>query len=86
MDFVRNSAVNAISIDQIIPVKLGQEIPFPSLAIQGNLDPMSLLVGGERLKSDVYKIMEAFGDQPGFIFNLGHGDKRHKPRECGGLV
>ena len=34
---------------------------------------MSLLVGGERLKSDVYKIMEAFGDQPGFIFNLGHG-------------
>ena len=73
LDFLGKPAVNVISIDQTVPLNWARKYLFPSLAIQGNLDPMSLLVGGERLKSDVYKILEAFGDQPGFIFNLGHG-------------
>ena len=40
--------------------------------IQGNLDPLALLVGGEVLDRATDAILEAFGRGP-FIFNLGHG-------------
>ncbi|MEC9077657.1 MAG: uroporphyrinogen decarboxylase [Pseudomonadota bacterium] len=73
LNFLGNPAVDVISIDQTVPLNWAMKYLSPSFAIQGNLDPISLLVGGERLKSDVYTIMDAFGDQPGFIFNLGHG-------------
>ena len=40
--------------------------------VQGNLDPLALLVGGEALDRAVDAILEAFAARP-FIFNLGHG-------------
>ncbi|MEK9931397.1 MAG: uroporphyrinogen decarboxylase [Rhodospirillaceae bacterium] len=73
LNFIKSPVVDAVSIDQTVPLNWARKYLSSSLAIQGNLDPMCLLVGGDRLKSDVYKIMEVFGDQPGFIFNLGHG-------------
>jgi uroporphyrinogen decarboxylase len=40
--------------------------------IQGNLDPLALLVGGATLDRSVDAILAAFSQGP-FIFNLGHG-------------
>ncbi|NIK88180.1 uroporphyrinogen decarboxylase [Rhizomicrobium palustre] len=40
--------------------------------IQGNLDPLALIAGGEALKSRVEAILAATKGKP-FIFNLGHG-------------
>jgi uroporphyrinogen decarboxylase len=40
--------------------------------VQGNLDPVVLLVGGRSLDRSVDRIMENFKAGP-FIFNLGHG-------------
>jgi uroporphyrinogen decarboxylase len=40
--------------------------------VQGNLDPLALLVGGAALDRAVDNILEAFSERP-FIFNLGHG-------------
>ncbi len=40
--------------------------------VQGNLDPLALLVGGAALERSVDAILEAFAAGP-FIFNLGHG-------------
>jgi len=40
--------------------------------IQGNLDPLALLVGGEALDRSIDAVIEAFSKGP-FIFNLGHG-------------
>jgi uroporphyrinogen decarboxylase len=44
----------------------------PQRTIQGNLDPLALLVGGSALDRTTDAILEAFGQGP-FIFNLGHG-------------
>ena len=41
-------------------------------AVQGNLDPLVLLVGGAALDRAVDDVLEAFAAKP-FIFNLGHG-------------
>ena len=40
--------------------------------MQGNLDPLALLAGGEALHSAVSLILDAFRGRP-HIFNLGHG-------------
>ena len=45
---------------------------FKRVAVQGNLDPLALVAGGDALDRAVGEILEAFSDRP-FIFNLGHG-------------
>jgi uroporphyrinogen decarboxylase len=40
--------------------------------VQGNLDPLALIAGGDALEESVVHIRRAFADRP-HIFNLGHG-------------
>jgi uroporphyrinogen decarboxylase len=42
-------------------------------AIQGNLDPMALLVGASELRRRATEILNQAAGRPGHIFNLGHG-------------
>lgn len=44
-----------------------------SQALQGNLNPWSLLAPPHEWKPQVARILEEFGSDPAFIFNLGHG-------------
>ena len=41
-------------------------------AVQGNLDPIALIAGGEALEEAVDEILESMDGKP-HIFNLGHG-------------
>jgi uroporphyrinogen decarboxylase len=49
-------------------------------ALQGNLDPLALLAGGEALEREVETILRAFKRHP-HIFNLGHGVLPETPLE-----
>jgi uroporphyrinogen decarboxylase len=49
-------------------------------AVQGNLDPIALIAGGDALARAVDDILEATRDVP-FIFNLGHGILPETPIE-----
>ncbi|MNL76233.1 Uroporphyrinogen decarboxylase [compost metagenome] len=40
--------------------------------MQGNLDPLRLVVGGAQMDERIDAIIAAFADRP-HIFNLGHG-------------
>ena len=40
--------------------------------VQGNLDPLALIAGGDALKNAVLDIRRALAGRP-YIFNLGHG-------------
>ncbi len=42
-------------------------------ALQGNLDPAILYAPVDKIQYEAKKILDAFGDAPGHIFNLGHG-------------
>jgi uroporphyrinogen decarboxylase len=48
--------------------------------VQGNLDPVLLLAGGEALELAVSRIIEELGGGP-FVFNLGHGVLPQTPPE-----
>ena len=49
-------------------------------AVQGNLDPLRLVAGGEALADGVDAILRALGDGP-LVFNLGHGITPETPIE-----
>ena len=42
------------------------------LALQGNLDPLALIAGGEALERAVDRVLAGF-DGRAHMFNLGHG-------------
>jgi len=48
------------------------------LPVQGNLDPLVLIAGGDRLTEAVDRIRRAFPTRP-HIFNLGHGIQQDTP-------
>lgn len=50
------------------------------IALQGNLDPLALVAGGEALDREIDSILDAFKGRP-HIFNLGHGILPQTPIE-----
>jgi uroporphyrinogen decarboxylase len=48
--------------------------------VQGNLDPLALVAGGEPLTQGVERVLSGFRDTP-HIFNLGHGILPETPVE-----
>ena len=42
------------------------------VVVQGNLDPLLLVAGGEALETRTRQILSALAGRP-FVFNLGHG-------------
>jgi uroporphyrinogen decarboxylase len=65
-------AVDAVGLDWTMELGFAREHIQPRRPVQGNLDPLALLVGGAALDRSVDRILEAFSARP-FIFNLGHG-------------
>lgn len=43
------------------------------MAVMGNLDPVALLAPWRELKAHADEVIRNAGDNPGYIFNLGHG-------------
>jgi uroporphyrinogen decarboxylase len=65
------TGVNALGLDWAVPLSFARKLQAGG-AVQGNLDPMRLVAGGEALDRGVDAILEALSGGP-FIFNLGHG-------------
>ena len=66
------TGVDGMSIDWTVPLEYARERLQTRVAIQGNLDPMILLAGGDALDAAVRRIRHELGGGR-FIFNLGHG-------------
>ena len=76
--YARETGVDAIGLDETVdPAWADRELPA-GLPVQGNLDPLALLAGGEALETSVDRILSVFGGRP-HIFNLGHGIVKETP-------
>jgi len=64
--------VDAVGLDWTIDFAFARDEVQRRKPVQGNLDPVVLLVGGRSLDHSIDRIMENFKAGP-FIFNLGHG-------------
>lgn len=89
LDYSMETGVSAVSLDSSMSLSWVQKNLQTSLVLQGNLDPLLLVVGGDSLKSAVQSIHQEMKDRP-YIFNLGHGILPQTPlvhvEECIRLV
>jgi uroporphyrinogen decarboxylase len=78
--YARETGIDAIGCDTSMPLGFMRETLQSRLPIQGNLDPLLLLAGGEHLEARVARILNMLEAGP-FVFNLGHGILPDTPPE-----
>jgi uroporphyrinogen decarboxylase len=78
--YAAQTGVDAVSIDTSGSMAWAAKKLGPRVALQGNLDPIALIAGGDALNRAVDRILAATSGQP-FIFNLGHGILPETPLE-----
>jgi uroporphyrinogen decarboxylase len=70
--YVGRTGVDGIGIDWTTPLDHAARRLQPVVAVQGNLDPVALLAGGDGLDRAIDGILDRLG-RGRLIFNLGHG-------------
>jgi uroporphyrinogen decarboxylase len=77
-DFVEATGVDGVSIDWAAEPGLVRERVQSKVAVQGNLDPLALIAGGDALDRAVDNVLSSYADGR-LIFNLGHGIQPETP-------
>ncbi len=80
VDFVKETGVDGVSVDQTVPLEWVRDNIQPHVTVQGNMDNLLLVAGGEEMDAQARRIIDVLGRGP-FIFNLGHGIVPHTPPE-----
>ncbi len=79
--YVAETKVDGIGCDTATPpYMMAEAFDGENVVVQGNLDPLLLVAGGDALKLRVADIIELMTGKP-FIFNLGHGIVPETPPE-----
>ena len=78
--YARETGVSAIGLDETVDLLWAASQLPGKLPVQGNLDPLTLIAGGDALETAVGRILDAFAGRP-HIFNLGHGILQDTPVE-----
>ena len=70
--YARETGADAFGLDETVdPIWANASLP-QGMPVQGNLDPLALVAGGDALEAAVKQILTAFPDRH-HVFNLGHG-------------
>ena len=72
LPFAAAVPVDGLALDTSVPMDWAASALNPSITLQGNLDPVALMVGGTALDQSVDRILAAMAERP-HVFNLGHG-------------
>jgi uroporphyrinogen decarboxylase len=76
--YAEATKVNGVGVDQMTDIT---SLALPAHAArQGNLDPILLLQGGDAMRAEAKRLVQAMTGKP-FIFNLGHGVMQPTPPE-----
>ncbi len=70
---MRETGADVIGLDWRIPLDGGWRAVGPGVAVQGNLDPITLFAPREVIEARTREILALANHRPGHIFNLGHG-------------
>lgn len=78
--YAEHTGVDALSLDNAVPVDFARTKLQTALPVQGNLDPLLLMAGGSAMDQEIDRIVEGLS-QGSHIFNLGHGILPETPPE-----
>lgn len=73
LESLRSVGADVISVDWRVRLDHAWSRLGADLAIQGNLDPATLLAGVDDVREAARAILRSVAGRPGHIFNLGHG-------------
>ena len=85
LEEMAKSGVDAIGLDWTVNLTQARQRIGRHVALQGNLDPTILLARPETIRTEVGKVLAAFGQREngfGHVFNLGHGILPSTPPEA----
>ncbi|TAL79182.1 MAG: uroporphyrinogen decarboxylase [Beijerinckiaceae bacterium] len=72
MDFAVRTGADAVSLDTSVDLTWAADRIASDVVLQGNLDPLALVAGGDSLRKSIAGITGTLRGRP-YIFNLGHG-------------
>jgi len=78
---MKATGADVIGIDWKTDMAKAWESMNYEVAVQGNLDPTLLFADFDLIEKRAKAILDSMPDQPGFIFNLGHGILPKTPEE-----
>jgi uroporphyrinogen decarboxylase len=79
-DYAAETGVSVVGLDTQVPVAWAARSLPKATIMQGNLDPVALVVGGDALSQGIQAVLAQADDHP-LIFNLGHGVLQTTPPE-----
>lgn len=79
-EYAQRTGVNAVAMDTAMDPRFAASAVPAGVALQGNLDPLSLIAGGAALEAEARAVLAAMRGRP-FVFNLGHGIEKTTPPE-----
>ncbi len=81
LPLMKQAGGDVLGLDWRIPLDDGWKLVGHDVAIQGNLDPVTLFASLPEIKKRVTDILRRAEGRPGHIFNLGHGILQNTPVE-----
>ena len=73
IEAIAGSGCDAVGLDWTVDLGIARTRVGTRVALQGNLDPATLLASPTRIRDEVGRILAEFGAGSGHVFNLGHG-------------
>ena len=73
LELMREAGGDVIGLDWHVDLAEAWQRVGHDVAVQGNLDPVTLFAPPDEIRRRVARVLERAGGRPGHIFNLGHG-------------
>jgi len=80
IEYCNETELQCVGIDHGVDMRWAATTLPSHLTLQGNLDPLSLIAGGDSMACAIDEILDATSGRP-HIFNLGHGITPETPIE-----
>ncbi len=77
---------DALGLDWTVDIGTARARVGAKVALQGNLDPMTLFAKSEQIRAQVAQLLASYGEGSGHVFNLGHGVSQFTPPEHVGAL
>ncbi len=77
LEKMATTGCSALGLDWTQDIGAARQRVGDKVALQGNMDPGALYGTDATIGAEVQRILEGFGNNPGHVFNLGHGIHQH---------
>lgn len=81
LEAMADTGCDALGLDWTTDLSDARARVGGQVALQGNLDPITLFAQPHRIETEVARVLDSYGSGPGHIFNLGHGILPQTPPE-----